>query len=197
MSPQAQLIVFDLGGVLGSLGRPAEQMGLGISNADFWSVWLRSETVMSLETGEIDEVEFFERFPRELGLADSAREFRRRFMRWQLGLFPGVADMLRSIGESRSVALLSNTNPIHWNMVDPDGGFRQLFKHVFLSFEIGYVKPHLNIFDHVLNAVPHEPGEILFLDDTAANVEAAATLGIGSICVSGPDETRRVLEGND
>ena len=193
----ARLILFDLGGVLASLGRPAEQMELGIANDDFWSVWLGSQTVAEFETGVIDELEFFRRFPHELGLSDSPKEFRRRFLQWRLELFPDVVDLLRELGESRDIALLSNTNPVHWNMVDPDGGFRELFDYVFLSFEIGHAKPHRNIFDQVLDAVPHNPGDILFLDDTAKNVDAAMTAGIRASQVTGIKAASRALGRRD
>ena len=188
-----KLIVFDLGGVLASLGRPAEQMELGISNDDFWSVWLNSATVTALETGAITETEFFERFRGELGVSESGREFRQRFLRWRLALFPGVVDMLRDIGETHKVALLSNTNPIHWNMIDSDGSFRRLFDHVFLSFEIGIVKPHCSIFEHILSAVQMDPGRVVFLDDTAKNVEAAANMGFHSLHVTGPINPKQKL----
>ena len=189
-----KLIVFDLGGVLASLGRPAEQMELGISNDDFWSVCLGSKTVAAFETGAMEEAEFVERFPAELGLADSGQAFRRRLTRWRLELFPGVIEMLSRLGETHSVALLSNTNTIHWNMVNPDGRFRRLFDHVFLSFEIGLAKPHRDIFEHVIQTVPYTASDTVFLDDTASNVEAAATFGIQSKRVAGIDGARRALD---
>ena len=190
---RAQLIVFDLGGVLASLGRPAERMRLDTSDQEFWSVWLGSKTVAAFETGAMEEAEFVERFPAELGLADSGQEFRRRLMRWRLNLFPGVIEMLSRLSETHSLALLSNTNAIHWNMVNPDGRFRRLFDHVFLSFEIGLAKPHREVFEHVIQTVPHSASDTVFLDDTANNVEAAATFGIQSKRVAGIDGSRRAL----
>lgn len=194
MLSQAQLIVFDLGGVLASLGRPAEQMGLGMSNDEFWSAWLGSDTVASLETGKIDEREFFERFPAEIGLLDSGDQFSQRIQRWRLELFPGALEILRQLGAGHSVALLSNTNSIHWQMVDPDGRFRRCFDHVFLSFEIGHAKPRRDIFEYVLSAVPNALDDIVFLDDTEANVAAAAKIGIHSMQVAGVEGIRRALE---
>jgi putative hydrolase of the HAD superfamily len=193
VSSQSQLILFDLGGVLASLGRPAEQMELGYSDRDFWSVWLGSTTVAQLETGAMHETEFFERFPAELELDESAQAFRRRFLRWRLQLFPGIAEMLSQISETRRIALLSNTNPIHWRMVDPDGDLRQRFDHVFLSYEIGFAKPHRDIFDYVLNALPDNATDLVFLDDTIKNVEGAARCGIHSIHVTGPEGARHAL----
>lgn len=169
-------------------------MDLGMSDRDFWSVWLDSDTVVALETGGIAEAEFFERFPAELKLADSSREFQQRFQRWQLELFPGVVEMLQKLGKTHNVALLSNTNSIHWNLIDPDGLLRQLFDHVFLSFEIGHLKPHRDIFEHVLRTVPNARDEIVFLDDTEKNVAAAASMGIHALRVIGPDGIRRALK---
>jgi putative hydrolase of the HAD superfamily len=189
-----QLILFDLGGVLASLGRPAEQMQLDIADDQFWSVWLSSPTVAAFETGGIGEAEFVERFPGEIGLPDTGREFGERFLDWRLQLYPGVLEMLRKLGESHRIALLSNTNPIHWNMVDAAGDLRPLFDHVFLSYEIGCAKPGNAIFEHVLQAVPDRPGDIVFLDDTLKNVEAAGSFGINALHTSGPDGISLALE---
>ena len=197
MLSQARLVIFDLGGVLASLGRPAAQMGLQLSNDEFWSVWLGSGTVFALETGAIEEAEFFERFPAELGLTDPSQEFQQRFQRWQLELFPGVVEMLQELGETHDVALLSNTNSIHWNLIDPYGQVRQLFDHVFLSFEIGHLKPHRDIFEYVLQSVPNARDEIVFLDDTEKNVAAAASMGIHSLQVSGPQGIDKALGRKD
>jgi putative hydrolase of the HAD superfamily len=50
---------------------------------------------------------------------------------------------------------------------------------MFLSFEMKMAKPDTRIFEAMLNDANLVPEETLFIDDSAANCHAAASLGIG------------------
>jgi putative hydrolase of the HAD superfamily len=187
MPVQTRLILFDLGGVLANLGAPAAQMGLAMSEDAFWSLWIGSDAVRQFESGQIRDHEFLELFAAELGMRESTEVFRRRFLRWQLVLFPGVRSTVAALRKTHAVALLSNTNSIHWQMIQQQALRREHFDYVFLSYETGCSKPERTAFEHVLSEVRLRPGEILFLDDSAHNVAAAAELGIAARQVHGSD----------
>ena len=53
----------------------------------------------------------------------------------------------------------------------------------YTSYEVGIMKPAEGIFRHMLIDAAILPSETLFLDDSAANVEAAARLGIHTLLV--------------
>jgi putative hydrolase of the HAD superfamily len=188
MPVQTRLILFDLGGVLADLGSPAEQMGLAMSEDAFWSTWIDSSAARKFETGRIREPEFLALFAAELGLRESTEAFRRRFARWQLGLFPGAVATVAALRETCAVALLSNTNSIHWQMIQRQALRRESFDYVFLSYETGRSKPHRAAFEQVLSEVPARAGEIVFLDDSPRNVAAAAELGIAAHRVDRGDD---------
>lgn len=181
------LVIFDLGNVLADLGNPALEMGLGISDEEFWGLWLSSATVRSFENGDIAETGFLQGFATELGLEDSSDKFRQRFLQWQLTIYPGVVDAIMALRSTFDTALLSNTNPIHWNMVREQDAFEQLFDRIFLSYEIGRSKPERVVFEHVLDRVDQRPADIRFLDDSEANVAAARKFGIIATQAFGPD----------
>ena len=61
------------------------------------------------------------------------------------------------------------------------------YDYVFLSFEIGEVKPNKEIYEYVLNNVPFKGCDILFLDDAEPNINAALSLGINACLVKGED----------
>ncbi|MGN6326124.1 HAD-IA family hydrolase [Pseudolysinimonas sp.] len=46
------------------------------------------------------------------------------------------------------------------------------------SHELGVAKPDPGAFAHVLDRMNAEPGEVLFIDDAAPNVDAARELGL-------------------
>ncbi len=58
-------------------------------------------------------------------------------------------------------------------------GFADSFDHVFASSMFGHMKPYIHYFDRVLKELQVEdPGEVLFFDDRAENIEAAKSVGM-------------------
>ena len=51
------------------------------------------------------------------------------------------------------------------------------FDYTFLSFEIGYAKPDLKIFEYALDKMKIEAKNVLFIDDSFKNISAARALG--------------------
>ena len=67
------------------------------------------------------------------------------------------------------------------------------FDQIFVSHEIGYLKPASEAFEVALGGMQLRPSEVLFLDDGQRNVDAAKALGMEAQIVKGPDEARAVL----
>ncbi len=59
-------------------------------------------------------------------------------------------------------------------------GFDGIFKHVFVSSEMGVIKPQPEFYARLLSAVNVSAGEILFVDDRKPNVDAAIAAGMQS-----------------
>ena len=57
-------------------------------------------------------------------------------------------------------------------------GFLEHFDHVTFSYELGVVKPQAEIYRHTMGGLGMEPGDALFLDDKAENVEGARAVGL-------------------
>lgn len=77
--------------------------------------------------------------------------------------------------------LLSNTNALHIEWVESNikvfSEFKACFDAFYLSHEIELRKPDAAIFQFILENHSKKPEEILFIDDTKANTDAAAKLG--------------------
>ena len=92
--------------------------------------------------------------------------------------------MLENLKQHYRLFLLSNTNVIHWERSvneffrDHEWGINDFFERLFLSYEMGMVKPDTEIFSTMLDDAGLKAEETLFIDDSAANCAAAAALGI-------------------
>lgn len=96
----------------------------------------------------------------------------------------GLTDLRR---RGYRLCLLSNTNPymMSWtrsNEFDGHGnGIDRYFDALYLSYEMGVMKPDRRIFEMVLEREGIAPGEMLFIDDSAHNTGVAAELGIHTL----------------
>jgi putative hydrolase of the HAD superfamily len=68
------------------------------------------------------------------------------------------------------------------------------FEHLIYSCDYGSIKPELAIYRICLELLKSAPRDILYLDDRAENVEAAARLGINSVLFDTVEETASRVE---
>jgi putative hydrolase of the HAD superfamily len=187
------ILLFDLGGVLVDLGDPAGDMRLDMSNEAFWKLWLASPLVHQLETGQIDVEGFFTGFGAGVGVPDTA-DFGQRLRRWNLPMFEGVEPYLRSLAGDNDIALLSNTNEIHWQQVLSQTDVFDCFSQLFLSFETGNAKPGAAAFLDVVEHFGCAPADVAFFDDNVNNVAAATAAGFRAKQVRGLAELRQAVD---
>ena len=57
-------------------------------------------------------------------------------------------------------------------------GLDHYFDALYLSYEMGIMKPERRIFEMMLQGENAKPEETVFIDDSAHNTEVAASLGI-------------------
>jgi len=190
---QQQIILFDLGGVLVDLADPVTSIGLTMSDEEFWTTWLSSPLVQQFETGRLTASEFVTQFGPKLGFCD-ADEFDRALRSWHLPLFAGAEQALQNLTDSNTIALLSNTNEIHWQHVESQTDVFAEFAKLFLSYETGNAKPHPSAFHDVVAHFDCEPQDIIFFDDNVGNVAAARAEGLRAVRVQGWSEVEREID---
>ena len=90
------------------------------------------------------------------------------------------------------VALLSNSGPEVMARVRADHPLVARFDAVVISCEVGLAKPDPRIFRLCLERVDLPADAVLFVDDRADNVEAAAQIGLRTLQFDGPGALERL-----
>jgi len=194
-TPDVDVVLFDLGGVLIELGGVAalQTMGGIAEDEAVWEKWLTSPWVRRFEAGQCSAVEFSSGVVSEWDLDVTPEQFLEAFRDWPIGPLPGSAELLAEVQRHVPVGCLSNTNSLHWEHQFARWPILAVFDHRFLSFDLGLVKPDQSVFEAVADRLQVRPERVLFLDDNALNVDAARSFGFLSERVRGVGEARQAL----
>jgi glucose-1-phosphatase len=196
MNRELSIILFDLGGVLVELPeRPiyADWLDPLPSSGQEISDWLASPAAKAFEKGEISAAQFASEILNEMKLPISPEELLAYFTFWPKGLFPGTKALIGRILPHYSLSIFSNTNELHWPRLMTEMELEGRFDYYFASFQIKMAKPDPAAFRYVIKALSCEPSEILFLDDSQLNVDAARRVGMNSERVSGIGQVEKIL----
>ncbi|MFN3872533.1 MAG: HAD family hydrolase [Ignavibacterium sp.] len=128
------------------------------------------------ERGKISEKDFIAQMLEWLEHKVTAEQF---VQYWSsiFSLNEDVIALLPKLKGKYNLYLLSNTNSIHQKYGYQHYDFLKIFDKLFLSHEVGFVKPEEGIYKAVTNYSKLPPEEHIFIDDIAEYVEAAKKLG--------------------
>jgi putative hydrolase of the HAD superfamily len=146
--------------------------------------------VRAVETGEITEDEFSERFGELLGLDDRHRLIDRLFG----GMGPD-AEMLAAVRRARAGGVRTGliSNSMGEGRYDRRA-FPDLFDGVVISGEVGLHKPQPEIYLLGCERIGLPPAECVFVDDLRENCEGAEAVGMTTILHRGAERTVPELE---
>lgn len=195
---RTKAIIFDVGNVILELdySRSLEKLTkiTEISPDRIRKIFEEERTPPLYETGKINTDEFLKHIVERL---------ERRIKTGRLGQI--LQDIFaRVLIENRfferlkrrgySLYVLSNTNEIHYDYTSVSFNFWKYFDKIFLSFQMGVMKPYREVFDRVLSDIPFEKKQVLFIDDDQRNIKAAKSFGIDSIRFTGRDALEEELK---
>lgn len=113
---------------------------------------------------------------------------------WQIDL--AVVELVEAARAVVPVALLSNAST-HLALDLEVCGIADLFDVVVGSADLGVAKPAPRAFEAALAGLDVAADRALFIDDTLANVNAAAALGMRAVRFTGPEALRDLLVSLD
>ena len=195
-------LIFDLGDVIIpiDLTAPVRNFAMlaNMSEDEVRAIWKEHDLFNQYETGLIDD-DAFRGHVRHLlnNRSDAPDSWADEVIdtAWNtvlLDLPVERIERIKGLKPSYRLFLLSNTSPIHIRQVNTvltqfnQPTLEQLFERVFYSYEVRMAKPSPDIYRHVLAEAGLVAEETAFFDDNAANIRAAAALGIQAVHVQPP-----------
>lgn len=183
-------IIFDFGGVIldidPDLSRRRFVNMLGMEKARL----LETEQLPQLyEKGNISRTEFVERINRIAETNISETEIIAAWNAMLLNYKPARIEWIKRLHQNHKLLMLSNTNDAHFeyfhNKLIAEYGvtFYQLFDHVYLSHEMGMLKPSHEIYETVIREQQLNLQRTLFIEDTERNVAGAQEVGLQTLLI--------------
>jgi putative hydrolase of the HAD superfamily len=198
---QTTAIFWDLGGVLLSNGWDREQRAAAVErfalDADEFEDRHR-EMAAGVETGRCSLDDYLRATVFYAPRPFTAVQFR-EFMLAQSAEFPGnlgVVDELAAGGRYLLASLNNESRELNEFRI-ARFGLRRRFTCFFTSSFLGLMKPDARIYRAALEIAQRAPGEVVYVDDRAQNLEPARALGMRTLHFrgeEGPEALRRGLE---
>lgn len=185
------LLIIDLGGVLFDIDfektRTAMMQLDGYNGTPIsFGVEQQDDVFVAYDRGDISTAEFRSALRRTYGYSCPDESIDRAWCAiLERGLFPFAQDEVRRLKSTYADApgsttvILSNISELHY--LDAEERCRPVFEmvdRVYLSYVIRRRKPDPAAFLHVIEAEGFAPYQAVLVDDSRANCDSAATLGL-------------------
>ena len=193
-------IIFDLGNVLVNI-HPEETMealalhcGKEVSEI---TPFFLSKTHREFMGGVLSPEQFHQNFSEKYY---SGIEFNEFISTWNhlIGTAKeGMHEIIEQLSADFTLAVCSNTDPLHWEIARQTLPFLNRFDHYFLSFEMKCLKPDSLMFQGMLSSLMAGAEQCVFIDDTEENIIQARKLGLRVIHAWESKTIRNKLERLD
>ena len=205
MSAKIKNIIFDLGGVILDIDESIvykELEKMGISTSELAQSKEFIDIMSKFDTGIYTAPTFRKKTKALLGQEKMTDQ---RFDAiWNAMLLDIPRERIEAIEKVKKhykIFLMSNSNVIHYDLYVRDlqlrfgyHEFDELFNKSYFSFAEHLEKPDPRFFELILDHEGLLPEETLFIDDTAANIEVAKSLGIKTYHIRRDELVRNLFE---
>ena len=184
-------IIFDMGGVLVDLDiegcKDTFRRELDYQNIDKIIDPCHQKGIWGdLEEGVLSAEEFRKTVLAESRPGATDKDVDEAMSKILVGIAPYKADLLRKMKEGYDLYMLSNNNAIclpYSSAMFTEAGvpLATTFIRCFMSFEMKALKPSADFYKRVMAEIGRPSDELLFIDDSKVNVDAAIAAGLPSV----------------
>jgi len=204
MNTKIKNIIFDLGGVILDIDetvvyKELEKMGINTSELAHSKEFI--EIMSKFDTGIYTAPTFRKKCKDLLGIEKMTdQKFDSIWNAMLLDIPRERVEAIEKVKKHYRIFLMSNTNEIHYDLYVRDlqlrfgyNEFDELFNKSYFSFAEHLEKPDPRFFELILDHEHLLPEETLFIDDTAANIKVAKSLGINTYHISREELVRNLF----
>ncbi len=176
-------VIFDIGGVLANIDHDAFPRLLGIKRSGVNHIDKQSIEQMAreYEVGRIGTKEFFRMMDKVFKGKYTREKLENAWNAIVIEENSAIIPLIDAIQTDYQTAILSNTNPAHFQKSCETATIIKKFSRLYLSFQIGAAKPNPAVYQFVIRDLSAEPSSLLFIDDLAENVTTAMECGMRGI----------------
>jgi putative hydrolase of the HAD superfamily len=145
------------------------------------------------DKGEITPQDFHARVKQEL---EASIDYDTFFSVYNdvFSLNPPVHQIMKRLKRNYRLVVLSNTDTMRFGFIKKKFPEILIFDEYVLSFEVGFMKPHPQIYKEALKKAEFPAKECVFIDDREENIEAAVKLGINGILLGSQTDLEVILK---
>ena len=189
MNAKIKNIIFDLGGVILDIDenivyQELEKLGINVAELAHSKAFM--DIMSKFDTGIYTAATFRHKIKALLGQEKMTdQKFDSIWNAMLLDIPRERMEAIEQVKQHYKIFLMSNSNEIHYNLYVRDlqlrfgyNEFDALFNKSYFSFAEHLEKPDPRFFELILDHEGLLPEETLFIDDTAANIKVAESLGI-------------------
>lgn len=190
-----KIVIFDWGGVVEShennfqdinnaIVRLIKNFNKGLSKEEIISKWT-DETTKGDCIGYINDEEsirdWVDLIQKNMNIDVPFEEFKIKYEEEfsKVKYYKEVVEYAHSLKDKCKIGILSNLHPFDKKRIDEQYNL-DMFDYVFLSFEIGMLKPDHKVYQYVINKLKVDPKNILFIDDDCKNIFGAKECGLNT-----------------
>lgn len=213
---ETKVIVFDIGGVLVDLDmeqcvrRCKEEIGFDRIE-EFLDPCHQKGFFRKFEAGEISLEDFRKMVLSMCRPGVTAEDADKAFSGLVTGIAPYKIALLKELSSKYELYALSNNNPAAmpycYKLFEQQGlPMNSVFRKLYLSYELHMLKPHDDIFQYTIAdiyklyseshpmAAVIGPQNMLYIDDSASNVEAATANGFNAVLYVPGSDLKETIE---
>lgn len=203
-STEIKAIVFDMGGVLVDLDMDRCRHHfidkLGYKDIDNILDACHQKGIYSdLEGGTMSPEDFRKEILNGCNPGTTDKDVDEAMQSLLVGIEPYKSELLRDLSTKFDLYMLSNNNSISFarsRAMFEEAGIpvETTFKHLFLSYEMKMLKPSAEIYLSSIEYIGLPAENLLFIDDSQANIDAARSCGMNVLYYKQGDDLKSALQ---